>query len=163
MKIDFRRYELNKHYYLEDDIDFSSISFSPTYRIRKIKSCHIKLDIIVFSEVADIKVTLSGVVIGACSYTNEDVDVKYSCKENMSFGLTEKSEAEYYEPRLEFDFDPYIISLIDNSVPLNIVKPGAKLPSGGQGYEVLSEDDYNKKKAKTVDSRWAALDDIELD
>lgn len=163
MKIDFRRYELNKHYYLEDDIDFSSISFSPTYRIRKIKSCHIKCDIIVFSEVADINVSLCGIVVGACSYTNEDVDVKYSCKENMSFGLTENSEAEYYEPRLEFDFDPYLISLIDNAVPLNIVKLGAKMPSGGEGYEVLSEDDYNKKKAKTTDSRWAKLDDIELD
>lgn len=164
MRLDLRKYELNKHYLLEDDIDFSSHQFSSNYRIRKILSCHIKIDLVAFEDVTDMKVEISGEVIGACSYTNEDVKLSYKAKEDMTFSQDESRGADYYEPNLEFDLDPYIFALIDSSVPLNIHKKGAKMPSGGSGYEVLSEEEYlNKKKENKGPSPWDALDELEFE
>ena len=60
------------------------------------------------------------------------------------------------------EVDEYILDLIIAEVPMKIVKKGAKLPSSGEGYRVLSEDEYNKEQEQKTDSRWAALDDIEL-
>lgn len=163
MFLDLRKYELNKHYFFEEDIDFSSHVFAPTYRIRKIISCHVKIDLVAFEEVSDVKVEVSGEVIGACSYTNEDVKLPYKIKEDMTFSQSENRGADYYEPDLVFDLNPYIFALIDAAIPLNIHKKGAKMPSGGEGYEVLSEEDFLKKKKENAPSVWDALDDIDFD
>ena len=163
MKIDLRNYELGKHYNLDLDLDFTNHKFSPNYRIRRISTCHVNLDIVVFEYITNITLKMHGEVVGACSYTNEDVIVPYHCKENMSFSDDENSTADYYEPNSVFDLDPYILALIDSSVPLNIVKKGAKLPSNGDSYQVLSEEDYLKQKKSQGDSRWAKLDEIDFD
>ena len=163
MRLDLRKYELNKHYFLEEDIDFSSHVFSTTYRIRKIVSCHVKIDLISFQEITDLKVEVKGEVIGACSYTNEDVPLKYSFKEDMSFSTSEDSGADYIEENEVFDLDPYIFALIDAAIPLNIHKKGAKMPDSGNGYEVLSEEEYYKKKQEDKsNSPWSVLDDLEF-
>ena len=163
MKIDLRNYEIGKHYNLDLDLDFTNHVFSSNYRIRRINSCHVKLDIVVFEYITDIKLTMSGEVIGACSYTNEDVVVPYRCKEDMSFSSDPDSTADYYEPNNVFDLDPYLIALIDSSVPLNIIKKGATRPKATNDYQVLSEEEYLAQKKQKGDSRWAALDDIDLD
>ena len=162
MKIDLRKYEVGKHYLIEEDIDFSSYEFSKNYRIRCIKECHINIDLVIFEDVTNLSIKMQGKVIGACSYTNEDVEVPYRLKENMTFSDKE-GEADYLEKGNVIDLDPYLISLIDNAVPLNIIKKGATLPSGGQGYEVISEDDYFKKKKSDGSSPWDKLDEINFD
>jgi len=163
MKIDLRNYEIGKHYSLDLDLDFTNHKFSNNYRIRRINTCHVILDIVVFEYITNINLKMRGEVVGACSYTNEDVLVPYKVNENMSFSSDPDSTADYYEPNDVFDLDPYIIALIDSSVPLNIVKKGAKLPEGNEGYQVLSEEEYLKQKQQKGDSRWAALDDLDLD
>ena len=163
MKIDLRNYEIGKHYSLDLDLDFTNHTFSNNYRIRRINSCHVDLDLVVFEYITDIKLTMHGEVVGACSYTNEDVLVPYKCKEHMTFSSDENSSVDYYEPNSVFELDPYILALIDSSVPLNIIKKGAKLPSNGDSYQVLSEEEYLKQKSSKGDSRWAALDDIDID
>ena len=163
MKIDLRNYELGKHYILELDLDFTNHTFSPNYRIRRICSCHLKMDLVVFDYITDINLSIQGEVIGACSYTNDDVTVPYKAKEHMTFSSDPDSTADYYEPNSTFEFDPYLLALIDSSVPLNIIKKGAKLPSNGSGYQVLSEEDYLAQKKSKGDSRWAALDDVDVD
>ena len=62
-----------------------------------------------------------------------------------------------------FDIDPYVLSLVVSEIPAKIVKKGAKLPEDGSGYRVLSEEEYNKEQENKKDSRWDALDKIELD
>ena len=62
MKIDLRNYELGKHYILDLDIDFTNHSFAQNYRIRKINSCHAKIDIVVFEYITNMNVKLNGSV-----------------------------------------------------------------------------------------------------
>ena len=163
MKLDLRNYEIGKHYNLDLDLDFTNHTFSQNYRIRRINSCHLKMDLVVFEYITDIKLTMHGEVVGACSYTNEDVLVPYKVKENMTFSSDPDSTADYYEPNSVFELDPYLLALIDSSVPLNIIKKGAKLPDNGESYQVLSEEEYLAQKKSKGDSRWAALDDLDLD
>ena len=164
MKIDVRNYEINKHYHLEDEIDFSNHTFSSTYRIRKILSCRIKIDLVAFEDILEMKVEIKGEVVGACSYTDEDVNVKYHAKEDMTFSSDESRGADYYEPHPIFELDPYILALIDSSVPLSIHKKGAKMPESGNGYEVLSEEEYlARKKEDKGPSPFDVLDQIEFD
>ena len=161
MKIDLRKYEVGKHYLIEEDIDFSSYEFSKNYRIRCIKECHINIDLVIFEDVTNLSIKMQGKVIGACSYTNEDVVVPYKVKEIMTFSA-EEGVGDYLLEDDLIDLDPYLFSLIDNAVPLNIVKKGAKLPSSGTGYEVLTEEEYLKKKKEVKDSRWDALDNLDI-
>ena len=164
MKIDLRKYEFNKHYLLEEDVDFSSHQFDKNYRIRKITSCHIKIDLVSFEDIVDMRLEASGDIIGACSYTEEDVPLSYHFKEEMTFSHDESRGADYFESGDIIDMDPYIFALIDSHIPLNIHKKGAKMPQGGEGYEVLSEEDYyKKKKEEKGPSPFDVLDDIELD
>lgn len=161
MKIDLRKYELGKHYNFEEDVDFSSHIFSTSYRIRKIISCHVKVDLLQYEYITTLTLFINGEVVGACSYTNEDVVVPYKVKEIMTFSAEEGVGDYLFEDDL-IDLDPYLFSLIDNAVPLNIVKKGAKLPSSGTGYEVLTEEEYLKKKKEVKDSRWDALDNLDI-
>lgn len=164
MKIDLRRYELNKHYFLEEDVDFSNHQFQKNYRIRQILSSHVKIDLVVFEDIADLRVDIKGEVVGACSYTNEDVLLPYHIKDDMTFSSDEEKGADYYEPTDIIELDPYIFALIDSSIPLTIHKKGAKLPEGGAGYEVLSEEEYLKKKLEEKKSSpFDVLDQINFD
>lgn len=162
MKIDLRKYQPGKHYFLEDDVDFSSHVFAANYRIRAIKKCHIKIDLVIFEEIINLSIKMDGTVIGACSYTNEDVPLNYHVKENMSFSPNE-GEADYLEEGDIIDLDLYLYSLIDNAIPLNIIKKGAKLPNSGLGYEVISEEDYLNKKKNKDSSPWDKLNELDLD
>ena len=161
MKIDLRKYELGKHYSFEEDVDFSSHIFSTSYRIRKITSCHVKVDLLQYEYITTLTLFIKGEVVGACSYTNEDVVLPYKVKEIMTFS-SEEGVADYLIENDLIDLDPYLFSLIDNAVPLNIVKKGAKLPESGNGYEVLTEEEYLKKKKEKKDARWSALDDLDI-
>jgi len=161
MKIDLRKYELGKSYTFEEDVDFSSHEFSSSYRIRKITSCHVNVTLLQYEYITTLTLFIKGEVIGACSYTNEDVVVPYKVKEIMTFSA-EEGVGDYLLEDDLIDLDPYLFSLIDNAVPLNIVKKGAKLPSSGTGYEVLTEEEYLKKKKEVKDSRWDALDNLDI-
>ena len=163
MKIDLRKYELNKHYLINDDVDFSSHVFQENYRIRKILKCHVDIDLVNFEDITDIKIHLKGQVVGACSYTNEDVTLPFNIKEDMTFSNDEYRGADYLMENDLIELDPYIFALIDANIPLNIHKPGAKMPSGGNGYEVLSEEEYLKKKQENKGSSpWDILDNLDF-
>ena len=86
-------------------------------------------------------------------------------KDSFYFTDSKDDEAEdcYYEPNVEIDLDPHIIALILAEVPHNIVKSGATLPKSGNGYRVLSEDDFIKEKSHKGTSAFDILDTIDFD
>ena len=161
MKIDPRSLEFNKEYTFTENVDFSNFTFSKDNRIKCIKSCNAVIKALLVDSYLELKVNLSGEVIGICSYTNEEFPIKYKVKEQMTFSNNEDSD---YESALneEIDLDPYFLSIIDSEIPLSVIKPGAKMPSGGDGYRVISEDDLNKERNNKTDDRWSKLDDVEL-
>lgn len=160
MKIIRNNFEYNKEYKDKTSLDLSYFEFPQNYRIKQIVSAELETSITNFVSCLQISLSLKGEAIVICNYSGKEFKYPYSLKDILSFA-DEESDISYKEDN-EFDLDPYLIALIDNMIPLNLVKPGEKLPSSGEGYRVLTEDEYLKEKEKRKDPRWAALDDIEL-
>ena len=154
-------YEINKHYEVEEDLDLTNVNFANDSRIKRIDDCHVLASFTRFDEAFDIELKVKGTLTAICSYTLEEFPFKFSFKERIS--ARDDDEGDYKIKNNFIDLEGVIIALIDNSVPLNVTKPGAKKPDGGEGYRVLSEEELLKERQNARDPRWAALDDIELD
>ena len=152
----------NKDYSIEEDLDFSNHSFNPNH-IRQIGATHVKITGTDYDDFLVLNFDIVSNVIGVCSYTLEDVPLTIKVKSTLSFTFEEEDEETIHIDNPIFDVDEYILDLIIAEVPMKIVKKGAKLPTSDNGYRVLSEEEYNKEQEEKTDSRWDALDDIELD
>lgn len=161
MKINRYQFQ-NKNYQIEDDIDFSNVTFDPTH-IRGISNTHVVVTGNDYDDYLVLNIKIKADVIGVCSYTLEDIPLKVDISTSLSFSFLEEDEDVIHIDSPIFELDQYILDLIVAEVPLTLVKKGAKLPSSGDGYRVLSEDEYNKEQENKKDSRWSALDDVELD
>ena len=92
-----------------------------------------------------------------CAYTLEEIPYQYNIKESVELAGNEDDEFEIINETI--DIDEILITLIVSNIPMKVVKKGAKLPSNGDGYQVMSEEEANsKKKASPFD----ALDDLKL-
>lgn len=147
---------------LEDDIDFSSAELDQSH-IRKISRCHVHVSAHEYDDLIVADVSVNADVIGVCAYSLEDVPLNLKFKDSLEFS-NEISDDEdiFYVDKPIFSLDPYILGLIIAETPVKIIKKGAKLPTSGEGYRVLSEDEYFKEQKDKTDSRWSKLDDLEL-
>lgn len=153
----------NKDYVLEGDIDFSNLEFDP-YHIKKIGLTHVKITGSVYEDLLMLNFHIISDVIGVCAYTLEDVPLHFDFKDSLEISNEiEDDEKIFFEKNMIFDIDPYVLSLLVSEIPAKIVKKGAKLPEDGKGYRVLSEEEYEKEQSNKTDSRWDALDNIDLD
>lgn len=82
----------------------------------------------------------------------------------MEFTANEKLSSGdiFYEPGNNIDLDPYIFGLILASVPIRVIKKGAKLPKDRYGVRFLSEDDLEKERQKEKESPFDVLKDLEI-
>lgn len=134
--------------------------------VKRIPSCKVKATLTDFDDVLLADLEINAEVIASCAYTLEDVPLTKKLKERLSFTSIEEMSDEdlYFEPNNEIDLDPYIFSFIIASVPHNVHKKGAKLPEPGNGYRVISEEEYLKEQqTKKHSSPFDALDDLDLD
>ena len=163
MKINrFQRLEGKKEIY-EEDIDFSSYPFNDTH-IRNIPFCHAKVELTDFGEILQAILLIEADVTAVCSYTLEDVPIHLEFDDELEFSNSvEEDDSIVFEASNIIDLDPHILSLILARIPIKVVKQGAKLPDAGEGYTVLTEEEYEKQKANKKDSRWDVLDSVKLD
>lgn len=164
MKINRALYQEGKKYHLSEDVDFSSYELDKSI-IREIKSCHVEVDIENYGDLFRIIVNLMSETTLISAYTLKDVP--YAIKGNEEFDFTDveeeaDNESLFYEKDNIIDFDPYIYSIILALVPEKVINKGEKLPSDGNGYRVLTEEEYLKEKENSTDPRWSALDDLDL-
>ena len=156
MKLNRLTLPVGKEVVFHEDIDFSSYQGDP-YHVRSIKSCHMDLSVLNYDELVVLSFQLKGEVMTTCAYTLEEIPYQYNIKESVELAGNEDDEFEIINETI--DIDEILITLIVSNIPMKVVKKGAKLPSNGEGYQVMSEEEANnKKKASPFD----ALDDLEL-
>lgn len=63
----------------------------------------------------------------------------------------------------QFDIYPEILSTLITSIPLKIIGKDDPETLKGDNWEVISEDEYYKKKKEEVDPRFAKLLDFDLE
>lgn len=163
MKINRYQLQEGKKEVLEEDIDFSRYPFNDSH-VRAIPFCHVKAELTDYGEILHVIFHIKVDVTAVCSYTLEDVPLHYDFVDELDFSDTVEEDDEIiFEESNIIEFDEHILSLILARVPIKVVKPGAKLPSDGDGYRIMTEEEYYKEKAEKKDSRWDILDSVKLD
>ncbi|UPU39227.1 DUF177 domain-containing protein [Erysipelothrix sp. Poltava] len=61
------------------------------------------------------------------------------------------------------DLDPYLLDSILAAVPLKAIHPDLKEYPEGEGWQVMTEEDYTKEKSQEIDPRLAKLKDFKFD
>lgn len=63
------------------------------------------------------------------------------------------------------DFDLYqeVLSMIITSIPMKIIGENEPTSLSGEGWELISEDDYNNRKSNEIDPRMAKLLDFDVE
>lgn len=152
-----------KGYHLTGEIDYSSLSFPP-YHIKQIKTAKVDITGEDFDDLITLFFKISVDVIGVCGYTLEDVPLHLDIEDSLSITSDpdEDNPDIFYEPKMVFDIDPYVLSIIVSEIPMQIIKEGAELPSGTDSVRVISEAQYEKEEKEKSDPRLSILDDIEL-
>lgn len=149
-----------KQYQNNYDVEYDIEKYQTSY-LRQLSKCHVDLSYRLYGELISIDIIVSGVATLACSYTLEDVDYVFEYKDSVLFSKNEGGEEDdiiVYKGNY-VDIDDYVLTLICASLPTKIVKNGAKLPSSGDGYRVLSEEEYNLEKQKDKSSPFDILID----
>ena len=154
---------INKTETFEEEVDFSSQVFDDNH-VRRINKCQVKADVTEYGDVLRVQICGEAEVVASCSYTLEDVPLKVKFKDDFYFSGEEDSSQDcYYEPSNNVDLNPHILALVLAEVPHNVVKKGATLPNSGNGYRVLSEEQYLEEKKNKKNSAFDILDTIEFD
>lgn len=156
MKLNRLTLPVGKEVVFHEDIDFSSYQGDP-YHVRSIKSCHMDLSVLNYDELIVLSFSLKGEVMTTCAYTLEEIPYQYQIKETVELAGNEDDEFEIINETI--DIDQILITLIVSNIPMKVIKKGAKLPSNGEGYRVLSEEEALKEKKA---SPFDALDNLEL-
>ena len=165
MKIYVSSFKDNKPVMMSDEIDFSHLDLTKCH-VHKIDFCLVEASITNYEESHFLKIDLKikAKVHTTCAYSLEDVKIDLNYKDNLIFSdeIKDDNDIIFYDSNI-INLDEYVLDSILSEVPLKIVKKGKKLPQSGEGYRVLSEDEYLKEQENKPDSRWSILDNIEFD
>ena len=99
-----------------------------------------------------------------CAITNEDVDYPFSIEDELTFTFDKGSDLEAFVIEGDtFDLLLYVKDLIIQEIPIKVVKKGKIDYPKGDGWQIMSEEDYEKSKNEKLDPRLAILKDFKFD
>lgn len=155
---------LDKTISLQKSFLFDAVTFPARKPLLAIKKCFGNIEITKYRKLIRMNIDLDVVVNLECSYTLEPFDHELNIHEEVVIGDTfdPNSEAIIVEGDA-IDLERILYAIISSSLPLKPVKPGAKLPKGGEGYRVLNDEQLAKDRSISGDSRFAKLDDFNLE
>lgn len=162
MKINIKE-GARKPHTVSEVVDLSEIKDHANYSLKGIKPFTANVTFETFKEVVEVDIAAKVTVILECAYSAELFDQEIEVRDELNFNFVNPNiEAErddtYYEAGPEIDLDPYLYALILSYIPLRAIKPGAKFPKSGEGYSVMTEAEYKKKK-QTLDDKYGDLFD----
>lgn len=107
---------------------------------------------------------ITGTMIVPCAITFEDLALPFHICSTEVFAFDHvEADEDVHEVQGEIvEILPVIFQLILLEVPIKAVKEGITKYPSGDGWEVLSEEDYNKQKQNAVDPRLAKLKEFKL-
>lgn len=150
---------------LEEDITFSKERLQDVPSLLAMSVVHTKVELLSRGEVVHALFRIQAELTLQCAYTLEPVPFPISMEEELDFAYGNEEENTtdhiFYVDRDTVELDDYILGLIITEIPMKIVKKGAKLPKSGQGYEVMSEEEYYQRKEERIDPRFAKLDEFD--
>ena len=154
----------NHHLSFSEDIDFDEETYQQFPRIRKLRDVHAEGDgeYAVDEQRLYLNLHVTGVMTCPCDITFEDVDIPFDSQadEIISFDVKDRDDIEILKPNGDvIELLPIIFRQILLEVPIKVKKEGEIIYPKGDGWEVVSENDYQTNKENEIDPRLAALKD----
>ncbi len=150
----------------EHEIDFESeISFPEipvVMEIRRLENVHVHGKLFYEKDNNHILVSLNitGTMFVPCAITLDDVDYQFETSADLIYGFNEEDDPEVLViPKNGLDLSEEVLNAIWIERPFTLVKPGLKSYPKGEGWEVITEEDYLKSKSSEIDSRLAIFKD----
>lgn len=110
---------------------------------------------------------IEGIMTVPCAITLNPFDIEFSAKlgEMFSFDEVEDELADTVEliDGETLDLTPYLEEVVNAAVPLKAIDPELASYPKGEGWEVLTEEDYIKEKSQEIDPRLAKLKDFKFE
>ena len=164
MRIDVLKLPYTKVETMSEDMSFDPEVFVCHKPLVNVLSCHVELKAQRFEEFIYVNVYLKAKVILQCSYSLQNFETEITGSDELHFAPSKDEDDDCIEYKgTSIEMDQYIFNLLSASVPISPKAPNAKAPKSGNGYRVLSEDDFLKEKEEEGNSQFDALKDLEFD
>lgn len=164
MKLDVLKLSYTKANKISEDLTFDPEVFKCHFPLVEVVNAHADVSIQRFEEFIYVTIALKAIVKLQCSYTLEVFKTTIKGTDELHFSPSndEDEDCITYKGNT-IDLDPYIFNLLSASVPLSPKSPNAKAPKSGNGYRVLSEEEFVKEREEKGNSQFDALKDLEFD
>lgn len=164
MVINRKKLALNHIYKESGDITFDKEVFLKHSNLRNAENCHVDLTYVDYGDILNVTIKVEADLTLICAYSLEDVPFHIKTTDKFEFTAEEKLSSGdiFYEPRNTVDLDPYILGLILTSIPIRVIKKGAKLPESDECIRFLDEDELEKEREKEKESPFDILKDLEI-
>ncbi len=168
MKVNYQTLARLHHLVEEEDITYSTEQLQGIHSLIRMPYVHGKVELSEDDGIVHALFSIKANLVLECAYTLQEVDYKVDFDDELDFCFIkdeyhEEDENLIYIEGNTLDLDIYILGLIITEIPMKVVKKGAKLPTNGKDYEVITEDEYYNRHKDKVDPRLSALDDFEVD
>lgn len=151
MIIDLKSLKNNSSDVYESDITFDESLLKSIDLLKEIKSLSAKCTVNAIHPYLIVKIALKGELVLYSSRSLKDVPFSIDEEEDFTF-LLEDIDEELKDDDLEvlngneLDLTPYLFMLFDSSIPFKIVLDDEEESLSGDSWELISEDEYNKRK-----------------
>jgi len=164
MKIDVSKLKPTQASSFKEMMEISEDTFKCVFPLLGVKSVEVEATAHSYEDFVDISYKINALVTLQCSYTLKPFDYRVHASDELQFASYKEEDSDLIEFKGNFiDLTPYVLNLLSASIPTSPKSPGAKLPSGGKGYRVLTEEELVKEKEEKGDSRFDKLLDLEFD
>ena len=165
MKLEINKISTSKETIVDENLTLDSEVYPPHFPLQEIKNIHASIKAQKFDGFVTINLNIKADVVLICSYTLKPFQTALKNSENYTFTFYEEDQDEdmiLIKGNI-IDLTQYIYDLVVSSIPMKPVAPNAKLPKEGNGYRVISSDDFEKEKETKGNSKFDKLKDLELD
>lgn len=107
-----------------------------------------------------ISVKIAGIMICPCAITCEDVENRFEISEFLS--LSKNDDFDYYIEN-DLDTDEIALFLIKQEVPFQVVKKGKIVYPRGDGWKILSEQEFLKQQQNQTNSCFKKMLELNID
>lgn len=109
----------------------------------------------------NVRMDITGDMICPCAITLEDVYVPLDLHEQTRLSFEEEEDVYYIAN--ELDLEDLLLTFILPATPIKVVKEGKIEYPRGDGWKVMTEDEFEKERKSEIDPRWQKLKEIKFD
>mgnify|MGYP003330332062 CR=1 FL=1 len=164
MKLDVLKLPYTKEAKLSDEVSFDPEVFKCHFPLVEVLSCHTDVSVQRFEEFIYVTIAIKAKVVLQCSYTLQNFETEIKGVDELHFASSNEDDDDCIVFKgSTIELDQYIFNLLSASVPLSPKAPNAKAPTSGNGYRILSEEEFASEREESGNSQFDALKDLDFD